>query len=698
MNRSLLSLAIVRTNWDKYKKDHIENFIPLVGTLIHENRYSLIDSQTIPRISNDFRTRFGLSLPPHPLTVILRRMTKERYLKRSEGSWMPDFEKIGELNIDINSKKLERDYQSLLNEAKLFIEKETGEEVEEGIVEDGFLAYLRKHDLDILFAANKGSLLPEVKKSKKYQYLIGRFIEKSERESPEAFSKIVDITIGHALASTILYEDFSIYQGRLKDLNVYLDTPWLFDLLGIRGSAKAEMAVELLTIMKKQEVQCKAFDVNINELYTNLEMCSQDFANNRDPERASRTYKHCKMNDIAESDILLLLADLEGVLIKEYGIEADTVPEYFGNKEFQVDENELYDCISETYSKQRILRDSEESTSSKEAAVKSSNEDNAQGSTSQNFQQNGLNEEEERNNNTIVRDAQSLSGIYRMRQGRVPRTLRDSVGVFVTTNSTLALASRNFENKKSGAQQSIPSCITDEFLGTLIWLGMPDKAEHITRKKLIADCYALTQPDTALIEAYLKEVEKLKSQKRITDDQGLLLRTHQGAYKILNSKTYGDAREFTADMPYEILEQILKDMKDEAEKEVEMGLREKEVELKREREAKLEEQERHQKTKKELIEARNTGVQRENTFSSNLEKLAKVIVYTGLFVVSILLLWLTYAIQVGGGFKSKVLTDIVIIGLILLSIANLVFGFSIRSYAPRLVNKLSSYLKRRLLS
>ena len=34
--QSLISLAITRTKCDRYKKDHIENFVPMVATLFLE--------------------------------------------------------------------------------------------------------------------------------------------------------------------------------------------------------------------------------------------------------------------------------------------------------------------------------------------------------------------------------------------------------------------------------------------------------------------------------------------------------------------------------------------------------------------------------------------------------------------------------------------------------------------------------------
>jgi hypothetical protein len=33
MNRTLLNLAIIKSNWEKNKKDYIDNFVPMVANL-----------------------------------------------------------------------------------------------------------------------------------------------------------------------------------------------------------------------------------------------------------------------------------------------------------------------------------------------------------------------------------------------------------------------------------------------------------------------------------------------------------------------------------------------------------------------------------------------------------------------------------------------------------------------------------------
>ena len=51
MNRTIISLAIISTNWEQKRKDYIENFVPLIGAIINKKKYKEID---LPTLKKDF--------------------------------------------------------------------------------------------------------------------------------------------------------------------------------------------------------------------------------------------------------------------------------------------------------------------------------------------------------------------------------------------------------------------------------------------------------------------------------------------------------------------------------------------------------------------------------------------------------------------------------------------------------------------
>ena len=47
MNRAIASLALVKTAWETYRRDYIENFVPFIATLTRKKRYSEIDTSNL---------------------------------------------------------------------------------------------------------------------------------------------------------------------------------------------------------------------------------------------------------------------------------------------------------------------------------------------------------------------------------------------------------------------------------------------------------------------------------------------------------------------------------------------------------------------------------------------------------------------------------------------------------------------------
>jgi len=83
-------------------------------------------------------------------------------------------------------------------------------------------------------------------------------------------------------------------------------------------------------------------------------------------------------------------------------------------------------------------------------------------------------------------------------------------------------------------------------------------------------------------QKYLYEIEKLKSEQKINDDEYYLLRTHRMAINLLEEKTLGDPENFTDRTPEEILSVIKRSIQKEGEKKF------------------LDEREKHKETYKEL--------------------------------------------------------------------------------------------------
>lgn len=581
MNRTILSLAIIKAHWEKSKTDYIDGFIPLIAWLLKEKNYLEID---LACFQKDFQERYGLIIPINALVTIFNRAKKSRLVYRDHGKIYAHIDALSDYDLSITSAEAERKFEHLTKSIQSFAKSKYDLTVAADEIENALLSFLKEHDLDILFAAKDKSALPEVKSKKKLKYIISTFSIYAFESDPQLFQFLIDVSVGHALSGAILYSGSNSFSGKLIDLNIYLDTPVILDFLGFNGRYKEKSVKELIDILNEEKANVCILDVTRGEVDSILTDCRRWLERGSyDIEKASRALKHCHRKGLSAIDVEQTIISLDR-LLSESRISLIQVPPY-SETEFVVDETLLEETIYNTYD-----------------------------SIIDNFDKNLADSK-----GTIKRDVQVLSGIYRFRRGSKPKTIKECKDLFITSNTALAFASRRFETMHNGTSFTLPTCLTDVFLGTIIWLQSPQKIETINSKRFIADCYSATQPSDALIRKYLSEIEKLKANDRISNDDYYLLRSHRVSISLLETKSMGDPDAIDATSTEEILDGIIKSIKEKEAKNLAEEIR------------------THEKTKKELIQEQEKVQIIQLTLDSKAEKIS-IFIGKLLFVLSVLII------------------------------------------------------------
>ena len=154
------------------------------------------------------------------------------------------------------------------------------------------------------------------------------------------------------------------------------------------------------------------------------------------------------------------------------------------------------------------------------------------------------------NPKALQRDVDSISAIVRTRRGKKCYTIEECRAIFVTQNHDVVKHSNDFLYEPT----AFPPAITDHNLTTLLWLKSPNEAPDLPRKRIIADCYAATQPTDRLWQKYMQKVDKLEKTGSFTTDDIYALRFSLEAKSILMKLTYGDEEFFTEGTVEEILQ------------------------------------------------------------------------------------------------------------------------------------------------
>ena len=479
-------------------------------------------------------------------------------------------------------------------------------------------------------------IFPEVKTKNKLKYVISAFSIQAFESDPKLFQFLIDVSVGHALSGAILYSEFNSFSGKLKDLNIYLDTPIILDFLGFNGEYKKRSVKELIDILNEEKVNIFILNITRGEVDSILSDCQRWLEKGSyDLEKASRALKYCHREGLTAIDVEQLTLSIDR-LLSENGITSTQIPSY-SEKEFVIDETLLEEIIYRTYDS-IIDNFDKELTDSK---------------------------------GTIKRDVQVLSGIYRFRKGCKPKSIKDSKALFITSNTALAFASRRFETMHNDTVFTIPTCLTDVFLGTIIWLQSPQRVEAINSKRFMADCYSAIQPSDALIKKYLAEIEKLKADDRISNDDYYLLRSHRVSLNLLETKSMGDPDAIDATSTEEILDSIIQSIREKEAKRL------------------TDEIQTHQETKNKLTQREETIQTIQLTLEGKAEKIS-IFIGKLLFGFSVLIIaFCLFANLFPEYFNLQGRIKIVLWVLIgIITLMNLSTGFNLWGMKDKIVNSI----------
>ena len=387
MKNTVSSLAILTSNWYVNKRDYIENFVPFIATLIKKRGYEQLDVKTV---CADFAAEFGLSIPYHPMQTVLIRARKRGLLKKYSGVYVPIKDKVLEHEFSGSAKDQMRKQEKVIKEIGCFASEKYSYEMPRDRAESAFVSFLKEHDLDILFAAEGGSILPDVVTTKQDKHIVYSFICHAYESEPEVFQFIVDTAIGHLMANSILYREFNRFVSKLKGVYIYLDTRIILRLLGLEGEDRAIVYEEFLRTLLKEGARLRIFRHTYEETFQILEDCLHWIENSLyNPSRATSVLRFFVSKSYTKLDVQRFITKIETTL-EQNGVTPDMIvdaPHRDATDEgvqYQIDEEALQKAIVDTYKKNNPYF------------------------------------EELKGITSIQRDIKSITAVYKLRKGKTP--------------------------------------------------------------------------------------------------------------------------------------------------------------------------------------------------------------------------------------------------------------------------------------
>lgn len=533
INNEIINIAIL--NSKILGNDFIDAYIPFVSTLISKKQYDEFD---IPKICEDFYSEYAFKIPAMPMTEILNRMVKAKILiKKRNGKIIPNYDRIIETDFNEVSRENLMKFENIKNKYIEYAKNYYDFLIDDCKAEKNLCDFIKENYIETIIneeGIRNISVDLDNSEIKDDIYILYKFIIYLYEKEYDLFKVIKNFCLGYTVAGALSLDNISSNKRNFRDKNIYFDTKFILRLLGIDGEFYKKSYKSIIDILKDNNCKLYIFRHTYDEINEILENAKSKIKQNGEyEENMPQVQRYFIEEKCSLGDITLFIATLKKKLEK-LEIFISSVEYTKETNIYQIDEQKLYEQIIGVY--------------------KNSN---------QNF-------DEESKKDTINRDIKSISLMYREMKGNRAMSLETSQDFFVTTNKALAYACKNF-NKTLGKKEGISPCITDIFLGTILWFQNPIRYDELKESQILANCYAATRPNSVMINKFSKEVDKLKNDNQITLEDYALLKDYEVLNSMLSDKVMGNIDNVNEDVTYEILNDIKielrRDLKEQLENE-----------------------------------------------------------------------------------------------------------------------------------
>jgi len=613
-------------------RDYIDSFLPFVLEAVRATDNPIV---SLSEVDSFLREEFGLSVPHAALKTILQRAVKNGYVHRSEGVYHKNRKKLQKVNLRKKRADIIRQQEALVEKLRKFAQSEFSTNWNVQDTEQLLLSFIQKESLPILAASIEG--LPinlPTQHEKKDEYITASFIQEIERADPEAFGFLETITKGTMLSSVLYFPTLGEVKQKFIDAKIILDTPVVLKVLGLTVKDEQKLYEEMIDLLYELNANIYCFEHSLREIRGVLHAASLALSR---PSmlRDSRadSIEFFIRNGSKSSDVEFILAKLENYLVNHH---IRIIPNPPCEPASTIDEEGLGNLLMD-----RI----------------------------------GYGQKK-----TMEHDLKAIACIFTLRGGSFPQTLEQCQAIFVTDNIPLVRTTLGFFKQQYGDEATrVPLCIPHHTISTLAWLKKPLRKPDIPNRMLSATCYAALNPPEMLWRIYLEEIEHLSEDGHISEDDYYLLRFSSEARSLLMAKTLGEKSAFAEGTVLEILEYTKETIRSSERQKFES-----------ERLSRL-------RTEDEAREYKSVVLHRISKISSR----AALIISRCLSAILLIILLIgSYFSFPGIGLvKSSIIQTIVSLALgitFLFSLANLIFGTSLRSLVRSIENACHGWIKSNL--
>jgi DNA-binding MarR family transcriptional regulator len=275
MDREIVTYALVRYCWGE-GEDHLDCFWPFAVRSMSRDGKPV----DLPYIKGQLKAQFELDVPLHSLSAILRRAEQGGYVHRTPSQYpVTETYSLSEKglayqeNVEAESG-VERRMNALFVDIRQFLSKEFNLSVSENDISIALLVLMRRNIEPLVEFFNPSVPSQEplrftTRLSRLGNY-IARYMEVADREKPEHYKTLRDIVLGAILTTVLNVPDITkVTKGKalkLKGHKLFLDSNYIFSILGLHEKEFSEAAKELFSLLKSHKFNLRVFSFTIDEI------------------------------------------------------------------------------------------------------------------------------------------------------------------------------------------------------------------------------------------------------------------------------------------------------------------------------------------------------------------------------------------------------------------------------------------------
>ena len=509
-------------------------FVPFVDDSIDKlesNDFTLDDLRT------SIRVRHKLEIPTHTLDILLSRMWKRGFVAREGGRY---FRKAPRSSIDLAERreKKEREQGVLATYFRNYA-------LSHGVTltSDDALALIMEflehfHVYLLLGEEEPFQTLSEPSGQRSRLRLVARFIERLRAEQGPLLTILRESLEGFILQNALLLKDINAGTKSFSQLEVFFDTGFLFDALGLTGSFSQRAARETFDLLRATKAQLSVFRRTIGEMQRILKvhehhLGTQEGIEQLYPTELSRFLISHRYTPSDVKELSALLASQVGQL----GLAIKDYPPH--DSRFTSDEKKLTEVLKRP--------------GNRESEVEP----------------------------RVVHDVDCIAAVLTLRRGRTSSTLDEARAIFATTSGLVVknVGSWYF----GGGDVGISPIVHVLALSNAAWLKKPFAATTLKLDELCALCSAALSPTRKTWNQFLAHLRKLRESGEITSDESVAL--------VASSLTDSLLSRIEDDMYVnaETLQEVVERVKQDYFRQASAGFEEKESRIRTERDIALSE-------------------------------------------------------------------------------------------------------------